>query len=338
MAVAIFGSPNTGKSVFVGLLYQAMEKYANLHKEEFRFYMIGESHQKIGEEVKNPMRSGYYPPATPKVSILDYQFLMEFRPKDITEWASTAYRYVRRDAPDVSLFPLVFTVYDISGEDVMDYSHTGEYASELKDVFSANFVIFLIDASRFTNEATGKRVQRLMTYDTDMSSLISFFGEHRRNDSVVPIFVLTKFDKMDREIWDSIPSMLEKEGCRDKKIKFDPQTFMQKYDRKVADAVGDCLLLNYMGETRASVFGSHVIGLDLDDSRFFFSWVEEYEGPDGKKMLKTIKPENASVQNVYPEHMFEAFIQYFREQSKISSDAHEKIVQDFYHSGEADRQ
>lgn len=322
MAVSIIGTRGCGKSTFIGLLYQAMERYSNENPNEFIYYVTAETGEKI-YDIRNNMLSGEYPAATTRNQLEQLKFLLGFRPKPHEQVVNT-FKNFARFGKYGNFLGMILSVYDISGEDVEEYRHNKSINKEIKQVFDADILVIIIDTSKFTNSTLGRKYRKMLYYDKELAIILSSYVEYRNktkiNEKLHPIFIFAKIDALDAEI----------------REEHEIESLSEKYEGKKCEKIGNNLMRSYLSASRAAIYGAQKVGVPLAKAVYFYSWVEE-EKVDGVPMvgaqhrLKVIKPlgKIEHARNVYPEHMYEAFINHTRELSYLYADPEKQVEEIF---------
>jgi len=319
MPVGIIGTRGCGKSTVIGLLYQAMTIYTNAHPNEFRFYMRPNDLKKVADQVRNRMLRGKFPIATQRNIKEETSILLGFKPRStevLRAWKNNLIAFKEYNFRGLGM---LLRVYDVSGEDVEEYSTTQNINinPHLKNIFDSNILILLIDCKKFTNTTRGDKWDALLDYDKECAVIASAYIEYRyrnkRNEKIHPIYLFTKVDEMDKEI---------KEEFGVEKIEN-----AKMYDEKVCSEIGNKLLQKYMSQTRAILIGSEQVTVPLHETRkslpkyrpkYFFSWVglENIEGiasedssEEGPR-LKVIEIKEKPFRNDFPGFMYEAMLEH----------------------------
>ena len=306
MAVAILGDRGCGKTVFLSLLYETQINYANETKGDFRFISSPGYVNTMGKIVSG-LRMGNWPEATLKGLLAKYWFLYGYRKR----FPPNKYDAVR------------FTIYDIAGEDVniideliTPYQEAGgldtiiyeDLPEGLKTLLDCNVLVFLIDASRINSTPRSEEYEAMMAYDTFMATLISIVaeykskkaGELKEKSKLYPVFVLTKFDTVDRKIFENIklPNRFPEPDKRNaKKRKEYAEKIMEKFYR----------------QTLALKYGGKLLNVDFDKAGYFFSQIISELDEDGEQVPRLITKDSASYGIDYSYKEYRGFIEYFRD-------------------------
>ena len=322
MSVSIIGTRGCGKSTFIGLLYQGMERYSNINPEDFIYYITSEVGDKI-YDIRNNMLKGEYPAATTRHQLEQLNFLMGFKPK-MHEKIIHLVKNFSSFGKYGDYLGMIMSVYDISGEDIQEYKRIKTLNENIKKIFDSNIVVVIIDCALLTNSTKGRKYNLMLEYDKEVAVILSAYVEYRARDKMKeklhPIFILAKMDAMDSEI----------------RNQYGVDRLEKTYDPEIAQEIGNQLMKSYLSATRAAMYGAQKVGIPLEDSKFFMSWVEETridgttEATDAPT-LRVVKPKFDSEQarNIYPEHMYEAFLNHIRELSYLYSDPKKQVEEIF---------
>ncbi len=317
MPVSILGTRGCGKSTVIGLLYQGMERYTTLNPDDFIYYITSETGETV-LTIRNNMLKGMFPPATTRHTLDQFQFLMGFKPKmhekliNLVKFREGAWA------------GLTFTVYDISGEDIQEYKRSKTADQRIKKIFDANIVVIIIDCSIFTNSTSGRKFNKMLELDKEIAIILSAYVEYRNKNKLEeelhPIFILAKADAIDNEI----------------KNEFGLEKLSKDYDEDINYEIGNNLLKSYLSATLAAILGSQKVYVPLHKAKYFFSWVEMdkidgmvSQAGDAKKLKVVRDKEGGHAWNAYPTHMYEGFLNNFRDLSEKYADPKKQVEEIF---------
>jgi len=327
MPVAILGDRGCGKTVFLSLLYDAQVEYTNKTKGKFRFYANPGFTNTMGKVI-NSMATQNWPEATIKGLLAKYWFLYGYQ--------NMLGKYNT----------LKFTVYDIAGEDVnivndliAPYKSGGGIESinyddlpdGLKTLLDCNVLVFIIDLSRINAEPKSEEFKRMLSYDTTMATLISLVAEYKAKKAcglseeqrkLYPLFVFTKFDMVEKKIFDGLKLAPKYPRLEKKPIDivggwFDLQSksFIERIE------YGDVLMEAFYRQTLALKRGCPLVNVDFDKSAYFFSEIQTEKDEDGLP-VPSIVLEGVKARLKYSIDEYKAFINYFKE---IADKMHDEV-------------
>ena len=312
MAVAILGDRGCGKTVFLSLLFQTQVTYTDESEGDFRFISSPGYVNTMGK-IANGMKMGNWPEATLKGLLAKYWFLFGYR----------------KMFPPNKYDTVKFTIYDIAGEDVniideliAPYQEEGasgivyeDLPDGLRTLLDCNVLVFLIDASRINADVRSEEYESMMAYDTFMATLISIVAEYRskkvgelkEKGKLYPVFLMTKFDMIDRKIFEAL------------KIPPKPPLPDKKYTKK-RKAYAEKIMKSFYEQTLALKYGGKLINVDFDKAGYFFSQIKSEVSEDGED-VPAITEENAKSRIDYSYKEYRAFIEYFRGIARQMPDA-----------------
>ncbi|MGC8657125.1 MAG: hypothetical protein ACP5UL_05215 [Thermoplasmata archaeon] len=338
MPVAIFGGRGSGKTVFLHMLYETQVEYANKLKLEkgsernlpFRFFAEASLVNYMGQ-IGTKLYNKEWPDATVKGTQLRYWFLYGYLDPFKIGWYNT----------------LKFTVYDIGGEDVESVQEVmsscnadgidakdlvfEELPSTIKELLSANVMVFLIDFSKVATQPGTPEYKEMQEYDTFMATVISFVANYKSKDKkdkkwkLYPVFVFTKFDTLSEKLLNGLN--LKKPGTL---IDAKPLEKFTGTVRKERKEFSEKLMGYFFRQTMALASGGKLVNVDFDKAGYFFSSMEVEKGEDGEPVPVVKQRDN--VQGVYAlqysKDEYISFIEYFRDIAKDMPDEVKK-EQDF---------
>ncbi len=312
MAVAVLGDRGCGKTVFLSLLYETQVTYTNETKGDFRFISSPGYVNTMGKIV-NGLRMGNWPEATLKGLLAKYWFLFGYR----------------KMFPPNKYDAVKFTIYDIAGEDVniideliAPYQEEGmggivyeDLPDGLRTLLDCNVLVFLIDASRINAEVRSEEYESMMAYDTFMATLISIVAEYRSKKAgelkdkskLYPVFLMTKFDMVDRKIFEGLRIPPKYPSADRKSVK----------KRK---AYAEKIMESFYRQTLALKYGGKLMNVDFDKAGYFFSQIRSEMDEDGENAPRIVSEKGTShIDYSYKE--YRGFIEYFREIARQMPDA-----------------
>lgn len=324
MPVSIVGGRSSGKSVFVALLINTAIDFSVRMNRHFRVYMDPLTNKVVGEMLSS-LKKSFWPPATIKGSLLEYEFSFGFS-NPLQRAILSAKEGLAKLTEKVAFPTLVsrgelfntitFKLIDIAGEDVEMLSRFIEESKEsgvplsevlapsLQYALDSDVIIFLIDSERVTSDRNDIRYDEMMKYDILMSQLYSFVGRYRsaseRKTPLYPVFVLTKFDAVD-------PSLRKYLGVPDDFIRWierlsDDRSLRWKFFHKFMNT--------FFKQSLSQIYGTALEGTELEDAPIFISYVLTELNEEGVMVPKIVKRGQAN-EILYSITEYEAFIGYF---------------------------
>ncbi len=335
MPVAIFGDRSCGKTIFLSLLYESQVQYTNdvenVGPGEFRF-ITDPSFEKILGDIRTDLKTGQWADSTLKGNLAKYTFKYGYK-KYISVGSKSSAKYDIMD----------FTVYDIAGEDldilrsleqyresITSGTYKGEFnfdslSDSFRELLRCNVLVFLIDLSKINAEARSERFKEMLNYDVFMATLISAVAKYKSQvfktnedaAKIYPVFFLTKFDLLDKEIikqngWPTTYKSMdrEKRGFIGKLIG-DKDMTKEDYARAI--------LCKYYGDTMALSKGGAIANVSFDHASYFFSEIRTEQNEDGDNIPKLISVKGMHMLD-YSSEEYRGFIDRFRELSKKMPD------------------
>jgi len=329
MVVGIIGGRGTGKTVFVSLLSTTAIDYSIKSNRHFRYWTDPIYTKAIGDIV-SVLKLRNWPPATLKGSLSQYEFYFGYTNAltralidviDAVEWIT---RQKIQPARGELFNKLKFTLYDISGEDVDIISQVVDESKKrgltriedmmpqnLRTLLDCRVLVFLIDSSKITTDATDPRYKNLLEYDTLMAQLMSLVAAYRsqmyglKAGKLYPIFVLTKFDTVEKKVLnalgvsDNLDAWVKasrREDIRDRFYRF---------------------MKGFFGHTLSLIYGGALMGVELDRGQVFLSYMGTEVNEEGILVPRLISKGEIFYELDYSRSEYIEFIKYF---GKIASD------------------
>ena len=258
--IVIVGDRNSGKTTFLGLLYTAQVKSGSDKADDFRFHAAFESLDEISGVFQRLM-SGSFPDSATKEGIREITFRLGYRrlgrgifSRQRSEgWASDS---------SVAFQLIVVKSFE---DDVARHREGSSIAdATLRDVIGSDAIVIMVDATKLV-VADDAEPQPLGKYDAAMESLLTAIQRsraHAESTVVHPIFVFSKFDKVEpdalhRANLDRAPPAVRKKRAR--------------------EAFAKALLDPNLPKTMAKVRARERRGLEFATPSYFFSWVRTDE-------------------------------------------------------------
>ncbi|UCF08072.1 MAG: hypothetical protein JSW28_10615 [Thermoplasmata archaeon] len=286
MVVSILGTRGCGLSTFIGLFLQTIERYTAKHSKQFIFFVRSETGEAV-YEIKNHLLMGKYPPVNPTKEKTRIRFILGYKPpigkrltiKQKGKWVSS-----RVEVHDAS---------SVLGKD----SGIGVLSRRARVYSDSKVLGFVVDGSKATSLKTGKRHDKMLKYDKELSLLLSSLLKNRnlteKERQLQPIMIINKIDLLEKKV---------KEKVEIKRIE-------GEYSEDEATEVGNTLFETYLKDSYKTIsdYGT----------KYYFSWVEK----DDKNRLKVERSEEwRRAHNVYPYHMYEALVLYLRKMTFLYPD------------------
>jgi hypothetical protein len=258
--IVIVGDRNSGKTTFLGLLYTAQVKSGSDKADDFRFHAAFESLDEISGVFQRLM-SGSFPDSATKEGIREITFRLGYRRlgrgifsrRRSEGWASDS---------SVAFQLIVVKSFE---DDVARHREGSSIAdATLRNVIGSDAIVIMVDATKLV-VADDAEHRPLGKYDAAMESLLTAIQRsraHAESTVVHPIFVFSKFDKVEpdalhRANLDRAPPAVRKKGAR--------------------EAFAKALLDPNLPKTMAKVRARERRGLEFATPSYFFSWVRTDE-------------------------------------------------------------
>jgi hypothetical protein len=251
--VAIVGERNSGKTTFLGLLYAAQVKFGSDRADDFRFHAAFESLDEISGVFQRLM-SGAFPDSATKEGVREVTFRLAPRKPRLGIFARR--RSEDGASDDSRSFRLVLLK---SFEDDLSRPAGGSIGhTTLSEALVSDAVVVTVDATRL---AVSDEDAPAEPYDRAVESLLSLIQHSRAHATDIvlhPIFVFTKFDRVDPKALhvthlEAEPPEVGKRGAR--------------------AAYGKALVNRNMPKTIATIEARRERGLRFGTPTYFFSWV-----------------------------------------------------------------
>lgn len=348
MSLAILGDQDSGKTVFLGLLYQTMKVTTGAAKDEFR-YIQTKHMADLVEEIEGAMTTGHWPAGTEGGDPNDFRFLLGYDISEMEMYENIRHRlnnFIFRWGDYGDFGCHMAYMLDIAGETVQDfaddvnYLDTYELDPTLRQVFDSDIIVLLIDTKRFT-ESKGLKNQSLSTYDWTMTKVITGYTQYRSKKrkeqgksgkkKLYPFVFFTKLDDLENGIVQhyktehslDIPELTNYEPGAYKPSKKDPFPGREFYKERSESyqTLGELLMSRYMSNTHSQLLGSRLVGIDLAEPLYFYSWMNSI-GPTEPSSVEEedkdvdldidIYRDDYGITNVYPIHIYQAFLSKLR--------------------------
>ncbi len=333
--VSCVGTSGSGKSTLVGLMGQQMNRKALKDPKAFSYYISRDVCEELLTKTKNRMLSGWFPQKTMMGELDTISFLMGFYTSKWRKIKEIFRNSKREGLPNLNSIlefqkGFILNILDIAGEDVEKIGQPLQAQEQkvmrrIKTLFSANILVMIVDASRFTNQDNGAKakVRDMRSYDTMMTKILSrviqFRKENELDNKVIPIVFLTKMDALDNSILRSV----ELEDVFSDKERL----FNYPYNESKVQEIGDTLLKSYMPDFREILYGGDIVGVELGYPKYFFSGLY-LEGKGGEEVgdndiASEFKEDSQGeyLTNIYTKNHYEEFLDYLQTLSREYSDS-----------------
>jgi hypothetical protein len=190
MNIAIIGGNNSGKSTLMVLLYAAQIRYSERSTGEFRFYLNPNSLRPISAEY-NRLLMGKWPTDR----MVERSPTISFLQSDQTDGAGSGLFSFFRKQKHIEPISLDFSLHDISQEEYENLKSSEKITffnldPKVESLLSSRFLTFMVDSSKLV-------VSKNM--DSHISNILINTSRYIRK-TVFPVFIFTKFDKMDKKL------------------------------------------------------------------------------------------------------------------------------------------
>ncbi len=291
MVISIIGTRGCGKSTFIGLFLQTMERFTAMNSKQFIYFIKSETGEAV-YEMRNHLLGGKYPPSNSSNYNTRIQFILGYRStirkrlfiKQKDKWVSSIFEV--HDAPSI----------------LKEYDGVGRLSRKSRVLFDSKILGFIVDASKITGSETGNRYDEMLRYDKELSFLLSALFKNRdltkKERQLQPIMIITKVDALENEV---------KEKVGTKRIH-------GKYSEDEATEIGNTLFKSYLKDSNRFIsdYGT----------KYYFSWVEK----DDENRLKVERDKKwHRAHNVYSYHMYEALVLYLQKLTYIYPDKFEEL-------------
>ena len=264
--VAIVGERDSGKTTFLGLLYAAQVKFGSERADDFRFHASFESLDEISGVFQRIM-SGAFPDSATKEGVREVTFrLGKRKPK----FGIFSPRRGRSDLEGSELFQLLLLR---SFEDEAERSlETGSSIGHvtLNEALVSDAIVITVDATKLAASVGDEPPAALAKTDAAVEALLSALQRARARgagSSLQPIFVFTKFDRVDPRSL----RLLDLEPSPPDVGKRGPHT---AYGKAIAD--------RNLPKTIAAIEARRDRGLQFGKPAYFFSWVRTDDSGAGR--------------------------------------------------------
>lgn len=292
--VVIVGDRNSGKTTFLGLLYAAQVKFGSDKADGFRFHAAFESLDEISGVFQRLM-SGSFPDAATKEGVREIAFRLSSRRAAL---GILSRRRSRGSSPDPSAsFQLILLK---SFEDELARSRNGGSVDHvtLSDALTSDAIVIMVDATSLAGAEEEGELAPLGKYDGAVEALLMAIKRSRdqaEGKMLYPIFVFSKFDRVDPEVLrranlDAEPPDVGKKGPH------------AEYAEK--------LVARSMPKTMAAIRSGGRRGLQFAAPSYFFSWVRTDQPVPGRaERIRLRRSGVVGWEPDYPSNEYLAFLE-----------------------------
>ncbi len=290
MSIAVIGEKNTGRSTWIGLLLQSMEKYTNEHPKRFSYYMNRETTNHVINNIRNPLLRGEFPDDF----VGAIKLTMSFRKSTIK---SMKYSLINKNSKSIkNVFgnkrnEMTLEIMNIL-EQTRDENDINKVVNrKIRKLFTYNALVILIDCSKLFDESDDYVVRLRKIF-----SRLKKYSMRHTEKSIVPVMFFTKVDKIPMDIIRKLPNYSEN-------LLYD----YIEYDEEKIEKDFRYILKNYSIGLFHELFGEKKENNILKNIRFYISWLG-FTKDDKKLRVTRYKTAvgDELVSNHYPyKHYFE---------------------------------
>ena len=265
--VVIVGDRNSGKTTFLGLLYAAQVKFGSEKADDFRFHASFESLDEISGVFQRLM-SGAFPDSATKEGVREVTFrLSPPRPK-----LGILGRRKRNSVSDDSdLFRLI--LLKSFEDDIARSLETGSSVGHmtLNEALVSDAIVIMVDSTNLAVSDEDAPHASIAKVDAAVEALLTAIQRSRAHGeapSLHPIFVFSKFDRVD-------PNSL-----RLLNLESEPPDVGKRGPHA---AYGKALVDRNLPRTIAAIEARKDRGLRFGAPAYFFSWVRTDHPASGRR-------------------------------------------------------
>ena len=292
--VVIVGDHNSGKTTFLGLLYAAQVKFGSDKADGFRFHAAFESLDEISGVFQRLM-SGSFPDAATKEGVREIAFRLSYRR---TGLGILSRRRLRGSSPDASA-PFQLILLKSFEADMARSRDEGSVAhGTLSSALTSDAIVIMVDATSLAVADEEGELAPLGKYDEAVEALLMAIKRSRdqaEGKLLYPIFVFSKFDRVDPEVLrranlNAAPPDVSKKGPH------------AEYAKRLVD--------RSMPKTVAIIQSGGRRGLRFATPSYFFSWVRSDEPVPGRDQRIRLRRSGAiGWEPDYPSDEYLAFLE-----------------------------
>jgi len=258
LRVVVVGDRDSGKTTFLGLLHTTQVKSGSDRADDFRFHATFDSLDEI-TNVFLGLMSGNFPDSAAKEGIHEVTFRLGYRKPGLGILSR-----LRPRGWDTEAFTSFHLILVRAMEDEHSRSRGGRSSSPSatsRDVFESDAMVIMVDASKLASAGEDPALGPMGKYDAVIDSLLAAIQrsrEHGGRKQLHPIFVFSKFDRIEPEAL----QLANLEGAPPKVGKAGPRA-----------AYAQALLDRNLPKTMAKVRARDRQGQRFARPSYFFSWV-----------------------------------------------------------------
>jgi len=255
--VVIVGARNSGKTTFLGLLYAAQVKFGSERADDFRFHASFESLDEISGVFQRLM-SGAFPDSATKEGVREVTFRLS-PPRPTFGILSRRRRNSVSDDSDLFRLILPRSFEDEVARSLEPSSLVGHMT--LNEALVSDAIVIMVDATELAVSDEDVPHAPMAKVDAAVEALLTAIQRSRAHGeatSLQPIFVFSKFDRVDANSL----RLLNLEAAPPDVRKRGPHA-----------AYGKALVNRNMPKTIAAIEARRDRGLRFRAPAYFFSWV-----------------------------------------------------------------
>ena len=264
--VVIVGNRNSGKTTFLGLLYAAQVKFGSEKADDFRFHASFESLDEISGVFQRLM-SGAFPDSATKEGVREIAFRLS-PPRPGLGILSRRRRTTVSNNADLFRLILLKSFEDDVARSLETGSSVGHMT--LNEALTSDAVVIMVDATELAVADGDAPLAPMAKFDAAVEALLTAVQRSRAHGaatSLQPIFVFSKFDRVDPNSLrllnlESAPPDVRKRGPH------------AAYGKALAD--------RNMPKTIAAIEARKDRGLRFGAPAYFFSWVRTDHPTSGR--------------------------------------------------------
>src|SRR5213594_2010989 len=300
--VVIVGDRNSGKTTFLGLLYAAQVKFGSEKADDFRFHASFESLDEISG-VFQRLISGGFPDSATKEGVREVTFRLS--PRRSKLGILSRRRNLASDNSDLFRLILLKSFEDDVARSLEMGSSVGHVT--LNEALVSDAIVIMVDATELAVSDEDARNAPLAKVDAAVEALLTAIQRSRAHGeatSLHPIFVFSKFDRVDS---DSL-RLLNLESAPPDVRKRGPHL---AYGRTLAD--------RNMPKTIAAIKARKDRGLRFEAPAYFFSWVRTDNAASGRG--EKIRLRHSGAVGWEPDFSSDEYLAFFTCLGDIAADA-----------------
>jgi len=301
--VVIVGDRNSGKTTFLGLLYTAQVKFGSEKADDFRFHASFESLDEISGVFQRLM-SGGFPDSATKEGVGEVTFrLSPPRPKlSILGWRK---RNSVSDESDLFRLILLKSFEDDMARSLETGSSIGHMT--LNEALVSDAIVIMVDATELATSDEEAPHAPMAKVDAAVEALLTAIQRSRAHGeatSLHPIFVFSKFDRVDSK------------SLRLLNLEAAPPDVRRRGPHA---AYGKALVDRNMPKTINAIEARRDRGLRFGALAYFFSWVRTDKAASGR--TEKIQLRHSGAVGWEPDFSSEEYLAFLTHLGDIAADA-----------------